>query len=287
MSWVTIIWSMVASACLTLAGMHLLVWCRKRTARANLLFALTAMATAALAACELWMMRAETTGEFGTALRWVHVPAWAVIVSLVGFVRLYLRAGRPWLAWAVCGMRTLSLVLNFALTPNLNYREITGLRHIRFLGESVSVAEGVPNPWMLVGQASLLLLVVFVVDATITVWRRGDRRQARLLGGAIVFFVAGGHGTDRAGALGNHRHADHDQPVLPGHRRGDGLRNERRRAPRRAVVGRAARERRADVPGRRGGGVWHLDVEHRAQPGLGLGEVAPPVRVRTRCGRHI
>ena len=86
MSWITVIWSMVASACLTLAAMHLLIWVKKRTAWANLLFSLTAVATAALAGCELWMMRAETPGQFGTALRWVHVPAFALIVGLVGFV---------------------------------------------------------------------------------------------------------------------------------------------------------------------------------------------------------
>jgi uncharacterized membrane protein YhaH (DUF805 family) len=117
-----------------------------------------------------------------------------VIVSLVGFVRLYLRAGRPWLAWAVCAVRTLSLILNFLFTPNLNFREITAVRHIRFLGESVSIGEGVRNPWMLVGQASLLLLVVFVVDATLTIWRRGDERRTRLLGSTMVFFTVASTG---------------------------------------------------------------------------------------------
>jgi hypothetical protein len=46
MSSVTIIWAMIASACLTLALVHVLVWWRRREAWANLLFALTAMATA-------------------------------------------------------------------------------------------------------------------------------------------------------------------------------------------------------------------------------------------------
>ena len=192
MSWVTVIWSMTASACLTLAAIHLLVWCRNRTAWANAAFAFAALAVAGTAAGELWMMRSETVGELGIALRWLHVPAWVLIVSLVGFMRVYLRAGQPWLAWTVCGLRTLSLILNFVFTPNLNYREITALRHIRFLGESVSVAEGVSNPWMLVGQASLLLLAVFVVDALLAVWRRGDRRQALMLGSTIVFFVVTG-----------------------------------------------------------------------------------------------
>ena len=192
MSWVTIIWSMVASACLTLAAVNLLVWCKKRTAWANLLFSLTAVGTAGMAYCELWMMQTETPGQFGTALRWLHVPAWALLLALVGFVRLYLLAGRPWLAWSFVGLRTLSLLLDFLVGQNLNYREITRLRHIPFFGESVSVAEGVANPCMLVGQLSLLLLVLFVSDATVTVWRRGDRRQALAVGGSIVFFTLAG-----------------------------------------------------------------------------------------------
>jgi len=139
-------------------------------------------------------MRAETAREFGVVLRWAHVPYWGLIISLVVFVRLYLQAGRPWLAWTVCVVRTFSLLLNFLVGQNLNYHEVTGLRHIPFFGESVSVAEGVSNPWMLVGQLSLLLLVIFAADATLAVWRRGDRRPLVLLGGTIVFFVMGGIG---------------------------------------------------------------------------------------------
>lgn len=180
---------MVASACLTLAAMQFLVWFKKRTAWGNLLFSTMAVATAAGAFSELWMMRAETPGQFATALRWHHVPVWLGIVSIVGFVQLHLRAGRPWLAWSACVLRTISLLLNFLMEQNLNYREIIGLRQVPFLGESVSVAEGVTNPWMLVGQMSLLLFLVFVTDATITVWRRGDRRRALVIGGGIVIFV--------------------------------------------------------------------------------------------------
>jgi two-component system, NarL family, sensor histidine kinase UhpB len=192
MSWVTIIWSMVSSACLMLAAMHLLAWVKNRKAWANLLFSLLAASTALLAGCELWMMRAETPVQLSTALRWLHVPAWALVVTLVGFVRLHMRAGRPWLAWTICAVRTFSLVLNFLVGQNLNFREVTHLRHISLLGESVSVAEGVLNPWMLVGQLSLLLLVLFVTDAAITVWRRGDHRLALVTGGSILFSMAAG-----------------------------------------------------------------------------------------------
>jgi two-component system, LuxR family, sensor kinase FixL len=192
MSWVTVIWSMIAAACLTMAGMQLLVWFNQRTAWANLFFSLTAVSTATFAGFEVWMMRADTPAEFGMALRWIHIPIWVIIVSLVGFVRLYLQAGRPWLAWTVCGVRTLALILDFVFTPNLNFREITTLRHISYLGESVAVAKGVPNPWMLVGQASFVLFLVFVADAAMTVGRRGQWRLAVMIGGSIVFCILAG-----------------------------------------------------------------------------------------------
>jgi len=189
MSLITIIWSMLSSACLTLAGINLQIWCKNPKARANLLFSLAAVSTAAFAFCELWMMRAETTTAFATALKWAPLPGWLVSLSLVGFVRLYLRAGRPWLAWTVYSVRTLALLLNFMVGQNIIFMEITHLRHIPFLGETVSVAEGVRNPWMLVGQLGLVLLVIFVADAGVTAWRRGNRRTALTVGGSVVFFT--------------------------------------------------------------------------------------------------
>jgi len=175
MNWVTVIWSIGSGGCLTLALMNCVVWWKDRTARANLFFSVMAIAVAVFAAFELALMQTQTPEQFGELVRWLHVPLWVMIASLVAFVRLYLRAGRRWLAWTVVGARTLSLILNFTFWPNINYRQVTALRHISFLGESVSVAVGVPNPWMLVAQLSLVLLVVFVTDAMITAWRRGDR----------------------------------------------------------------------------------------------------------------
>jgi PAS domain S-box-containing protein len=180
---------MVASACLTLAAVHVLIWLKKRAAWANLLFSLAAVSTAGVAFCELWMMGATTPEQFGTALRWCYVPVWAIIVTLIGFVRFHLRAGRPWLAWTVFIVRTLTLLLDFLVGQNLSYLEITGLRSIPFLGGCVSVAEGVSNPLMLFAQLSSLLLVVFIADAVLTVWRRGERRLALATGGAVMLFV--------------------------------------------------------------------------------------------------
>ena len=188
MSWITIVWSMNAAACLTLAAIYLLVWCKQRQDPAHLLFSVTAVAAAAIAAFELEMMHAETVGQYEALMRWIHVPVWVLVISFVSFVRLYLHAGRRWLAWSICGLRTLVLILNFVFTPNLNFRHITSLRHFSWGGgEIISVPVGVANPWGLLSSVSLLLLLIFFVDATITVWRRGDQRRALVVGGSMIF----------------------------------------------------------------------------------------------------
>jgi len=189
MSWITILWAVIDAACLTLGVVHLLVWFQKRTAWASLLFALMAASVAAMGAIELLEMHAETPRQLATLYLWYQIPIWAITLSFTGFVLVYLRAGRIWLWWVVCGLRTLALLLNFLTGQNLNYSQITQVRHIQFLGESVSVADGVLNPWMIVGQLSVLFFIIFVADAAIAVWKRGDHRQALVNGGTLLFFV--------------------------------------------------------------------------------------------------
>lgn len=196
MSWTTIIWSMTAAACLTLAAIHFLVWCKQRDNWVYLAFSGCAVAGAALTAFEFALLWAQTPERYGVILRWAQVPVWLLVVSLVIFVRLYFRAGRSWLAWTVCGFRTLALVLNFIFTPNLSYRAITQLNHVRwFGGETVSIPVGVTNPWILVAQLSSILLIVFLADTTITAWRRGGRKRGVVLGWTMILltFLAAGH----------------------------------------------------------------------------------------------
>ena len=188
MSWTTIVWSMNAAACLTLAALYLLVWCKQRENWVHLVFSSSAVAAAAIAAFELAMMHAQTVERYEALVRWIHVPVWVLIVSFVIFVRLYLHAGRPWLAWSICGLRTLVLILNFIFTPNLNFQQITRLHQFSWWGgEIISVPIGVANPWGTLSSLSLLLLLVFFVDATITVWRGGNRRRALFVGGSMIF----------------------------------------------------------------------------------------------------
>ena len=187
MSWVTVFWSMSAAACLTLAAFYAVVWCKQRDSWVHMLFSCSAVAAATISAFELWMMNAKTVEHYQQLARWVHVPTWVLTMSFVAFVRLYLNAGRRWLAWSIYTLRTLVLILNFIFPVSINFRAITYLRHFSWAGEIISVPVGVPNPWGLISTLSLLLLLIFSADATITVWRRGDRRRALFVGGSMIF----------------------------------------------------------------------------------------------------
>ena len=128
MSWVTIVWAMVGSACLMLAAVHLPVWLKDRTAWPSLFLSVLAGATAALALCELAIMKAQTPAAFAAANRAGQVAVWLATLSMVGFVRSYLRSGRAWLGWTVVVLRTATLLPNFLSGRSLNFIEISTLR---------------------------------------------------------------------------------------------------------------------------------------------------------------
>ena len=83
MSWITIVWSMNAAACLTLAALYCVVWLKQRENWVYLLFSSSAVAAAAIAAFELAMMHAETAELYEALVRWIHVPVWVLLVSFV------------------------------------------------------------------------------------------------------------------------------------------------------------------------------------------------------------
>ena len=192
MSLVTVVWSMIAAACLTLAAVHLPVWWRNREARATLAFGIAATATAAIAFAELVMLKAATPQVYATAVRWIHVPIAVLMVALAGFAFYYLAAGRPWLAGTAIGLRLLALVVNFSVGQNLNWLEVQALRDVAFLGEVVRVPVGVTNPWMAIGALSVLLLMVFFIDASVTAWRQGRRASALVVGGILTLLTLSG-----------------------------------------------------------------------------------------------
>lgn len=200
MNWLLLIWSASLGASLTLGLMHGLVWFRSGWSRvAHLAFAFAALGVAGVAVGELLCTDARSPAEFGRIQKWMHVPLMVMVAGLVCFISLYFRTGRRWLAWSTLASRLGALVVNFLSPVNLHYREIGAIARVEFFGQTVSVADRtVFNPWCWLPVLSSLLLVVFVADASLQLWRQGGadaRRRAAVIGLSTIAFVmlATGH----------------------------------------------------------------------------------------------
>lgn len=190
---IDVLWVTMSVACLVLGGIHAHVWLRRREAiatRANLAFAVLAIAVAMMGVLELRMMRAATTEEFGRLLFWYHIPIWFGIAGIVAFTHFYLRAGRLWLGWLAIALRTASILLGALMGGSINYQHIHALgEHLVFGEPVVVVTEAEPNALLLVSQSALVLLALFLADATRQLWQRGERNKALTIGVGLLMFV--------------------------------------------------------------------------------------------------
>jgi signal transduction histidine kinase len=170
---------------------YLILWANQVGQPAHLFFAFSAFSVSTFAWIELQMSHSATIAGFVTYRHWAHICSLFIIVSFALFIKTYLRAGRTWLLLLAVGMRALSSGIDLQSAYSINYSEIFDIRQVVFLGESISVVDGISNPLMVIAQISLILYVAFCFDAAFTVWRRGEKRLAVTMGGSIVVFSTG------------------------------------------------------------------------------------------------
>jgi PAS domain S-box-containing protein len=187
------IWLLGASASVTLAMIHLSTWLIDRRNRAQFLFSILALAVSLIAVCELQMMRSDSVEHFRLWFWRIHMPLFVALVSMVWFIRASLGTGRLWFAWGLTGLRGLILILNFICTPNFNYRSLDAIERVPVIGGgTVAVAQGQASQRTYLGRAGNVLLLVFVLDASIKRFGRGtpsQRRLALIVGGSVAVFV--------------------------------------------------------------------------------------------------
>jgi two-component system sensor kinase FixL len=190
MTWITFLWPMLTAACITIGLIHIRIGLRRMPGTANLLFALAALLFATFSVVELGEMLARSPAQYLNLLRLNDFIAAAGAMTLAAFVRVYFGTGRKWLAWIGVGLLLGSLTLDLLPEPKLVFLQITGIKTVEtFGGASFTVADGVRNPWVTVYYAGVLLIALFVADASITLWHRGRQRRAVLVGGTITFFL--------------------------------------------------------------------------------------------------
>src|SRR6266480_4595229 len=190
MSWITILWSMASAICATLALIHFAIWAQRRSQVAHLLFALTALGAVGNALAELGMMNATTVEAYAIWLRISLVPTALLVISFAWYIRKYFATGRLSLAAAVTVLWTVLLIVDGFSPFSPIFSEIFGLRIVQTpWGEPFALAKGIISPLKSVNDVANVSFLLFVMDATLTLWRRGQRRRALLGGGVMVCAV--------------------------------------------------------------------------------------------------
>jgi len=192
MNWITVIWSAAAGAGLLLGSIHLLIWMRNLRSWAHLCFIFAVLGVVWLAAGELASMQAATPGSYTDIARWQHLGNGVAMVACMMFVHFHFNTGRRWLLCVAVGLRVLAVIANFTTGQNLHMQELHSLRTVILLGEEVTIlGELVVNPWVKLGQLAALFQLIYVADASRSLWCLGGwdrRRRVLLIGVSLMAF---------------------------------------------------------------------------------------------------
>lgn len=188
---ISVLLIVVAATCLGFAILNFAAWWRRNDSKVFLAFSLSSLGVAVYAVFEVILMRTYSPEFMGELVRWGHIPAAVGLICYAWFIRLHLRIEYLWLFWLIVSGRILQVIVNFIVSPNINYIEISSVREIVFLGESIADPLGTPNPLMLIGQLSSLLLVVYIGLGLGSEWRRGAGAHFAATGIAASIFAFG------------------------------------------------------------------------------------------------
>lgn len=195
MNWMTVAWPMVTATCLTLALINLRIATGESRRAPHLFFTLSAFAVAAISALEVGVLQSTDLATCQRLLQWSSIPVVVMVASILGFIWSFFGAGRPVLAYASIALLTVAETVNF-ISDGPGVRSAVSLLFAETFG---NVRYTVPviarGPWSYVEIAAVTLAVAFVAEASWTIWRRGERQRALIVGGSIVFFflVSRGH----------------------------------------------------------------------------------------------
>ena len=113
-----------------------------------------------------------------------------MLVSLVWFMHFYFGTGRKWLVWLFTSIWVFSVIVNFIAPNSLVYSEIIELNKLSLpWGEQFTVATGIDNPLRFISDIPSLLLVIFIIDASVQLIKKGNKRRAFWIGGSSLFFI--------------------------------------------------------------------------------------------------
>jgi PAS domain S-box-containing protein len=179
-----------AAICVLVAAQHVVVAFRVPERRLHLLFALAAFGVAGDAMVSRASYGAPDAERFLDLMPFGALFIVTTIVALSLYITMRTRAVRLWLMAVVAVLGALTVILDFAV--GVAYIGEVELRRVDLpWGESIALLSGETNPLRLVADLTLIGFLLILLDTTVRLFRRGDRRAAWLIGGGLFVYSLG------------------------------------------------------------------------------------------------
>jgi PAS domain S-box-containing protein len=190
MSILTIAWTIAGAICFSFALLFLFIWIKSQKHNYYLLFTSAAVGAGLSAFTELWALHTIDPHGYGTVMIWQNVAIFILLVSLVWFIDIYFQTAKRWITLLISALWCFSLIINMFSPYSLVYSYISAIERIQLpWGEYFSIPNATLNPWRYIADITSILIVIFLIDASIRLWRKGNRQRALVVGGATVLFI--------------------------------------------------------------------------------------------------
>jgi len=185
---------MSSAACLMLGLVSLTLWLRGSRQDQYLLAATMALAAGASAMTELSLAHAADIARYEAVMDLQILAVFVIVVSLVWFVYVHLGTAPKRLAQVITVLWTVHVAAHYLVPGGAVFSEITSLERVRApWGEMFTLARGPVSPWRVPADAASLLVLLYLLLASVRAWRAGSRQRAAVIGGgSVLFIVLGG-----------------------------------------------------------------------------------------------
>jgi signal transduction histidine kinase len=192
-SYLTLLHGITIGLCLSLAVTHLVLVVRSEVAAQRRMFLASTLMAVAAGSAIFFELDKALSGEVADyiAAQWGEVMAvYVMILALLIFVRLYFNARANRLFVSAVIVWTVAHVIQLFFFPASFFAEILELRTFETSwGETYSKLAATPAAPKYIADIGSVLVLIYIARASIQAWKRNERRQALIVGGASAGFM--------------------------------------------------------------------------------------------------
>jgi signal transduction histidine kinase len=192
-SYITLVHGVTIGLCLTLATTHLVLVVRSEVASQQRMFLASALMAVAAGGAVFFELKKALSDDVESYLAAQFGEVLAVYIMILGlllFVRLYFNARAKWLFLSAAIVWTVAHLIQLLFFPGSFFAEISGLRTFETSwGESYVKLAAVPAATKYIADVGSALVLIYIGHLSIRAWKRNERRQALIVGGASAGFM--------------------------------------------------------------------------------------------------